>query len=87
MRLNDKPKEIKLGSFGFYSLWKHNTMTTLIWSQEGDKEGDKPNSSKFWSSWKHNMRMKEENLEKEYKLKDKEILQLLKTQQSKKTKI
>jgi hypothetical protein len=31
--------------------------------------------------------MKEENLEKEYKLKDKEILQLLKTQQSKKTKI
>jgi hypothetical protein len=31
--------------------------------------------------------MKEENLEKEYKLNDKEILQLLKTQQSKKTKI
>ncbi len=37
----------------------------------------------FGACEKHNMRMKEENLEKDDKLKDKQVLQLLKTQQRK----
>jgi len=37
----------------------------------------------FGACEKHNMRMKEENLEKNDKLKDKQVLQLLKTQQRK----
>ncbi len=35
----------------------------------------------FGACEKHNMRMKEENLEKNDKLKDKQVLQLLKTQE------